>query len=214
MLERLEHDNLFVVALDDERRWYRYHHLFADVLRGRLREGGVERLSGLQSRASAWFESQDLAQEAIEHSLAAADWQRATRLLVQFAPSFTFRGQFYTVLSWLNALPDAVVRANPTLSVYYAGAFMYIFQFKAAELRLQEAERGILREGVSPDEARVIRGHAATIRAGIARISGDLALCVALARQALDLLPEQEEVPLKLRATAMLNASRAFLVSG
>ena len=87
MLERLEHANLFVVPLDDERRWYRYH-LFADVLYERLREAGVERASGLHRRASAWFELQDLAQEAIEHALAAADWQRATRLLVQFAPSF------------------------------------------------------------------------------------------------------------------------------
>jgi LuxR family maltose regulon positive regulatory protein len=167
----------------------------------------------LHSRASAWFEGQDLVQETIEHALAAADWQRAIRLLVQFVPSFVFRGQFQTALSWLNALPDTVVRANPTLSVYYAGIFLYTNQLEAAEIRLQEAESGV-REGVSPEEARVILGHVATIRAAIARISGDLAHCVDLARQALDLLPEQEEVPLKLRATAMLNASRAFLVSG
>jgi LuxR family maltose regulon positive regulatory protein len=90
---------------------------------------------------------------------------------------------------------------------------LYTNQLEAAEIHLQEAESGV-REGVSPDEARVIRGHVATIRAAIARISGDLALCVTLSRQALDLLPEQEVGPLKLRATAMLNASRAFLVSG
>jgi LuxR family transcriptional regulator, maltose regulon positive regulatory protein len=213
MLERLEHANLFVVPLDDERRWYRYHHLFADVLHARLREAGVERPSELHRRASAWFELQDLAQEAIEHTLAAADWQRATRLLVQFVPPFVFRGQLHTAHAWLNALPDEVVRANPTLSVYYAGILMYTNQLEAAEICLQEAESG-LRAGVAPDEARLIRGHAATIRAALARIPGDLALCVTLARRALDLLPEQEAVPLKLRATAMLNASRVFLVSG
>jgi LuxR family transcriptional regulator, maltose regulon positive regulatory protein len=213
MLEHLEHANLFVIPLDDERRWYRYHHLFADVLYVRLREAGVERPLELHRRASAWFERQDLAQEAIEHALAAADWQRASRLLVQFVPPFVFRGQLHTALAWLNALPDAVVRANPTLSVYYAGISMYTNQLEDAEIRLQEAEWGV-RAGVSPDEARVIRGHAATIRAAIARISGDLALCVTLARQALDLLPEPEAVPLKLRATAALNASRTFLVSG
>ena len=212
-LERLEHANLFVVPLDDERRWYRYHHLFADVLYARLREGEVERLSELHRRASAWFERQDLVQEAIEHALAAADWQRATSLLVQVVPPFVFRGQFHTALAWMNALPDTVVRANPALSVYYAGIFMYTNQLQAAEIRLQEAESGV-REGVSSEEARVIRGHVATIRAAIARISGDLARCVTLSRQALDLLPEPEVVPLKLRATAMLNASRAFLVSG
>jgi LuxR family maltose regulon positive regulatory protein len=212
-LDRLEHANLFVVPLDDERRWYRYHHLFADVLHERLREAGLERLKELHSLASAWFERQDLVQEAIEHALAAADWQRAARLLVQDVPPFVFRGQFHTALSWLNALPDAVVRRNPALNVYYAGIFLYTNQLEAAEIRLQEAERGV-REGVSPEEARVIRGHVATIRAAIARVSGDLARCVTLARQALDLLPEQEEGPLKLRTTAMLNASRTFLVSG
>src|SRR5215210_1259539 len=212
-LERLEHANLFVVPLDNERRWYRYHHLFADALHARLREAGDERLSELHCRASAWFERQDLAQEAIEHALAAADWQRAARLLVQFVPSFVFRGEFRTALAWINTLPDAVVRANPTFDVYYAGIFMYTNQMEVAEIRLQDAEWGV-RAGVSPDEARVIRGQVAAIRAALARISGDLALCVTLSRQALDLLPEPEVAPLKLRAATMLNASRTFLVSG
>jgi len=90
---------------------------------------------------------------------------------------------------------------------------MYTNHVEAAEVRLQDAERGV-NEGVSEDQARVIRGQAATIRAAVARISGDLALCVALARQALDLLPEPDVVPLKLRATAALSASRAYQVSG
>ena len=212
-LERLERANLFVVPLDDERRWYRYHHLFADVLHERLRQAGVGRPSELHRRASAWFEQQDLAEEAIEHALTAADWQRTTRLLVQSVPSFVFRGQFHTALGWMSALPDAVVRANPTLSVYYAGTLMYANQPEAAEDRLQEAERGV-RAGVPSEEARLIRGEVAAIRAAIARISGDLALCVALSRRALDLLPEEEAGPLKLRVATMLNASRAFLVSG
>jgi len=212
-LERLEHDNLFVVPLDVERRWYRYHHLFADVLRERLCNAGVDRLAELHRRASAWFERQDLAEEAVEHALAAAKWQLATRLLVQIVPSFVFRGQFHTALAWLNTLPGTVISANPTLSVYYAGILMYTNQLEAAEIRLQEAERGV-RAGVSPEEARVIRGQVAAIRAAIARISGDLALCVTLSREALDLLPEPEVGPLKLRAATMLNASRTFLVNG
>src|SRR5215210_4128810 len=211
-LERLEHDNLFVVPLDVERRWYRYHHLFADVLRERLCNAGVDRLAELHRRASAWFERQDLAEEAVEHALAAAKWQLATRLLVQIVPSFVFRGQFHTALAWLNTLPGTVISANPTLSVYYAGILMYTNQLEAAEIRLQEAERGV-RAGVSPEEARVIRGQVAAIRAAIARISGDLALCVTLSSEALDLLPEQEVGTLKLRAATMLNASRTFLVN-
>ena len=213
ILERLEHANLFVVPLDDERRWYRYHHLFADVLRQRLRQVRLGLVPELHRRASAWFEWEDLAQETIEHALAAADWQRATRLLVQTVPSLVFRGQFYTALAWLDALPDGIVRAHPTLCVYHAGVLMYTQHLEAAELRLQDAEYGV-KTGVSLDEARVIRGQVATIRGAIARISGDLALCVTLSRQALDLLPEPEVVPLKLRSAAALNASRAYLVSG
>lgn len=90
---------------------------------------------------------------------------------------------------------------------------MYTKHLEAAELRLQDAERGV-QAGVSSDDARVIRGQVATIRGAIARISGDLALCVALSRRALELLPEPEVLPLKLRSAAELNASRAFLVSG
>src|SRR5215212_6130454 len=212
-LERLQHANLFVIPLDDERQWYRYHHLFADVLRQRLRQVRPELVPELHCRASAWFERQDLVQEAIEHALAAADWHRATRLIVQYAPSFIFRGQFHTALSWLNALPDDVICANPTLCVYHASVLMLTNHVEAAEIRLRDVE-GSIQDGLSEDQVRIIRGQVAAIRAAIARIYGDLAHCVTLSRQALDLLPEQEEVPLKLRPTAMLNASRTFLVSG
>ena len=213
ILEHLEHTNLFVVSLDDERHWYRYHHLFTDMLRQRLRQTQANLVPELHRRASAWFEQQGLETEAIQHALAAADWERTTRLLVHFLPPVAFGGQFHTALGWLDALPDALVRSNPTLCVYQAGALMFTNQVEAAEACLQDAERGV-QEGVSEDQKRIIRGQVAAIRAAIARINGDLALCVALAQQALELLPEPEMVPLKLRTVAALSASRAFLVSG
>ena len=213
MLEHLEHANLFVIPLDEDRGWYRYHHLFTDVLRQRLQHMRADLVPELHQRASAWFEQQGLTAEAVQHALAAADWERATQMLVQAVPSLVFRGQFHTALAWLDALPDTIVRAHPTLCIYHAGVLMYTKHLEAAELRLQDAERCV-QMSVSLDEARVIRGQVATIRGAIARISGDLALCVTLSRQALELLPEPEEVPLKLRSAAVLNASRAFLVSG
>jgi LuxR family maltose regulon positive regulatory protein len=132
-LERLEHANLFIVPLDDERRWYRYHHLFADVLRQRLRQVRPDLVPKLHRRASAWFERQGLETEAIQHALAAADWERATRQLVHFLPPVAFSGQFHTALSWLDALPDTLVSSNPSLSVYHAGVLMFTNQVEAAE---------------------------------------------------------------------------------
>ena len=213
ILEHLEHANLFVIPLDDERHWYRYHHLFVDVLRQRLHQTQAHLAPELHRRASAWFEQQGLETEAIQHALAAADWERATRLLVHFAPPVAFGGQFDTMLAWLDALPNALVRSNPTLCVYHAGTLMYTNKVEAAEARLRDAERGV-QEGVSEDQARLIRGQVAAIRAAIARIYGDLALCVALGHQALELLPEPERVPLRLRTVAALSVARAFLVSG
>src|SRR5215210_184929 len=212
-LERLEHANLFVIPLDDERRWYRYHHLFADVLRQRLRQRHPALLPVLHQRASGWFEGKGLASEAIHHALAAADWERATRLLVHFLPPVAFSGQFHTALSWLDALPDTLVSSNPSLCVYHAGVLMFTNQVEAAEIRLRDVE-GSIQDGLCEDQVRIIRGQVAAIRAAIARIYGDIALCVDLGRQALDLLPEPEVVPLKLRTAAGLSAARAYLVSG
>jgi LuxR family transcriptional regulator, maltose regulon positive regulatory protein len=212
-LEHLEQANLFSIPLDDERHWYRYHHLFADVLRQRLRQSQADLVPELHRRASVWFERQGLGPEAIGHAMAAADWKRATDLIVEICPSFAFGGQFHTALAWLNALPDEVVRAHPTLCVYHAGARIYTNQIEAAESRLQDAERCV-QGGMSMDRARVVRGQVAEIRAAIARISGDLAQCVALGRRALSLLPEPEVVPPKFRTLAALNASLAYQVSG
>jgi LuxR family maltose regulon positive regulatory protein len=213
ILEHLEHDNLFVIPLDEERRWYRYHHLFTDVLRQHLRQTQADHVPELHRRASAWFEQQGLEAEAIRHALAAEDWERATYLIVRIAPPVAFSGQFHTALAWLDALPDASVRSNPTLCVYQAGALMFTNQVEAAEARLRDAERGV-QEGVSEEQARIILGQVAAIRAAIARIYGDLALCVALGHLALELLPEPEVVPLRLRTVAALSVARSFLVSG
>ena len=120
MLEALERANLFVVALDDERRWYRYHHLFAEMLRSHLQQ--VEPTLGpvLHRRASAWYEQHDLPIEAVQHALAVPDVELAAGLIEPIALPVAFQGQISTVLGWLNALPEALVRTRPFLYVYYA----------------------------------------------------------------------------------------------
>jgi len=120
MLEALERANLFVVALDDERRWYRYHHLFAEVLRSHLQQAEPTLLPVLHRRASSWYEQHALLVEAVQHALAVPDAELAARLIEPIALSTGFQGQLNTVLEWMNALPEALVRTRPRLCVYYA----------------------------------------------------------------------------------------------
>ena len=161
-LEYLEHANLFLVSLDNERRWYRYHHLFADLLRQRLlqqpRAPRSSSLSGgegnggavdqpdapeLHRRASEWYEHNGLAADAIHHALAAKDFERAAALIELAVPEMRRNRQeaTHTELGWLKALPDELVQFRPVLSVAYAYALFGDGELEAVEARLLEAER-------------------------------------------------------------------------
>jgi LuxR family transcriptional regulator, maltose regulon positive regulatory protein len=209
LLEHLDRANLFLIALDDERQWYRYHHLFAEVLRQRLHQTQPDRLPDLHRRAGTWFEQQGWVAEAVQHALAAEDWERAARLIEQIGVVAVVRGQVHTVLGWLHRLPEALVRTRPLLCIVHATALMYSNQLQAAEARVQDAERCVQAD-TPADQVRLIGGRAAVTRASSARFSGDLARCVILAQQALDLLPQTDI----LHPSALVNASHAYLVSG
>jgi LuxR family maltose regulon positive regulatory protein len=211
ILQELERANLFVVPLDDERRWYRYHHLFADVLRHRL-AGAVssETVAGLHRRASLWHERQGLVAEAVQHAQRADDGAGVAALIERHGLQIIVGGQVQAALSWLSALPDALVRARPLLCTVHALALLFTNQPAAAEARLQEAEGWILSD-TPADQVQLIQGRAAAIRANIARYTGDLAGCVALAQRVLELLPESETIA---RTIAALHLARAFRVSG
>ena len=116
MLEALERGNLFIVPLDDRRRWYRYHHLFADVLRARLLDAQPGHVRDLHRRASTWNEHNGEPTEAIRHALAAEDFPRAADLVERSVPSLRRNRQDPTVLGWLRALPDEVVNVRPVLT--------------------------------------------------------------------------------------------------
>src|SRR5262245_8524047 len=140
-LEALERGNLFVVALDDRRRWYRYHHLFADVLRAHLADEQPERVPDLHRRASEWYERNGEPAEAIRHALAAEDFERAAEL-VELAARATLRGsRSARLLEWLRALPEEVARTRPVLGTYYAFALLGAGELDAAAAWLREAER-------------------------------------------------------------------------
>ena len=117
MLDYLERANLFLISLDDQRRWYRYHHLFAEVLRGRLQQTQPELLPELHRRASRWYEQHGFLDEAIEHALASADYSVAARLIEQVARPIV---RSSTLLRWMEAFPKIWLAAHPHLAVLYA----------------------------------------------------------------------------------------------
>ena len=210
ILEALERANLFVISLDEERQWYRYHHLFAEVLRNHLKQHHPDLIPALHRRASAWYEQHGLPAEAVQYALAVPDVELAARLIEPIALPAAFQGQLFTVLGWLSALPEALVRTRPFLCVYYARLLMYSNQLEAAKVRLQEAEEGI-REEMPAQQAQTILGGVLAVRAGIAYFSGDFPHAISLARQALALLPTAEVFP---RASATVYTIRAYLING
>jgi LuxR family maltose regulon positive regulatory protein len=194
MLMALERANLFMVPLDDRREWYRYHHLFADVLRARLLSEQPEKIPLLHQRASRWYESQDLAEEAVTHALAARDFDRAAYLMEMAVPTIRRNRQEAMLLGWLKALPDDAVRRSPVLSVFYGFMLMVTGDLDAVEPRLDDAERvlaaipdGTAHPWADTDELQTLPATIAVYRASLAQARGDVAATSEHARHALDL---------------------------
>ena len=141
MLEELDRGNLFLVSLDDRRRWYRYHHLFADVLQARLLDERPGQAPELHRRASEWHERHGELSEAVGHALAARDFGRAAGLVELAIPAMRRTRQEAKLRGWLEVLPDDVVRARPVLGVYFAGTLLISGELEGVEGRLRDAER-------------------------------------------------------------------------
>ncbi|UCC65140.1 MAG: LuxR family transcriptional regulator, partial [Anaerolineae bacterium] len=207
VLTQLDQANLFLVPLDDERRWYRYHRLFADLLRSRLAQGQPGQVSVLHRRASEWYKGNGLIAEAVNHAFAAGDLEWAVGLIEENALSMIYRHELATLVGWLNALPADVVRARPWLCVAHAWALVNIGQLEAVEPLLQGAEKALVgldeqaegpvlsaAEGpvLSAAEGRRIASYIAFVRAYLAGLNGDMALAAKLTREALERLPEED----------------------
>ena len=195
LLETLERSNLFVVHLDDKRHWYRYHHLFADVLQANLMKQQPQEIPGLHQRASAWYEENDLTGSAVHHALAAEDFERAARIIELAWAEMDRSRQAPTWLRWAKRLPDELVRARPVLSLGYAWAFLDTGELEAAEMWLREAEQCLTTTHyVVADkvEFRYLPGSIAAARTYLALALDDMPGTVKYAQQALSLLPEDE----------------------
>jgi len=153
-LEMLERANLFIVPLDGERRWYRYHQLFADLLRYRLDRVMPGQTTELHRRAYEWYAQSGWVYEAMGHALVAGDFERAARLVEETDPAtMVMRGEVATLLSWLNGLPDEMVRSRPRLSLSYAWAFYVTNDMDSIDPRLQDALRALGIDDGDEDEA-------------------------------------------------------------
>src|ERR687898_15197 len=200
MLKSLERENLFVVALDDERRWYRYHHLFADFLRGRLGRERPERVRELHLSAAEWNERKGRLSSAIEHALSAPDHDLAARLIEEGVEGAVERGEGTTALRWLEALPTEAKRRRPRLFVEHAVALVISGRPDDAEPLLNEAERAAQVDG---EDSQFLLGFSSAVRSWRARLRGDAPEAVELARRALSLLPDGE-VPVRNYAAVRL----------
>lgn len=209
LLETLERSNLFVVPLDDKREWYRYHHLFADVLQARLMQEQPAQLATLHQRASVWYAANGAPADAVRHALAAEDWERAATLIEGAWAAMDRARQSARWLRWAQALPEELFASRPVLSVGYAWALLDRGELTATERYLQSAERwldspaqqssqpgeyGTEMIVVDDAEFRLLPATIANARAYRAQALGDLAGAVGYARRALELLPEEEQV--------------------
>ncbi len=228
MLEQLEQANLFLMPLDEERLWYRYHQLFAEALRHRLQRSQPELVPELHRRASAWYERHGLVREAVHHALEAADFEQAARLVEQTAEMIAKRGEIATLRAWLGALPGELVRSRAELCLWQGWLLSLNGLFDAAEQLLQELERtlstsitrALLTSTIGSTKApehdeshrRLLEsaGRVAAIRAFIAFRRGDASRTIEFALLALKQLPEDKAA----RGLVLWNLGIAYLWSG
>jgi len=202
-LEQLTEANLFLVPLDDERCWYRYHRLFADLLRKRLQQTQPDRLPDLHRRASAWYERNGFAAEAIDHALAAGEFDQAADLVERSAATFWQRGEFATYQRMLESIPQDVMRTRARLCVYHAALLLLGGKSLATvESLLQVAAN------LGPTDE--LRGEIAVLRAGLDMFKGDISHGIRLCEQALAMLPADNW----LRGLAVRTLSVLVLLKG
>jgi LuxR family maltose regulon positive regulatory protein len=189
MLEQLEQENSFVLPLDHERIWYRYHHLFADFLRHRLAVEKPDKISDLHLRASHWYQQHGLIEDAIEHLITAQAYEKAASMIENEVMSMLQRGRQFTVERWIESIPETVQSEHPQLLLLYAWVLLFTGKVEQYENPLKEAERIWENEGRQDQLGKIL-----AFRANVARLQRDPLLAIDLAQKALDLLPEDDHL--------------------
>jgi LuxR family transcriptional regulator, maltose regulon positive regulatory protein len=191
LLEQLERANLFLIPLDEERRWYRYHHLFAGLLRKQLKQFWPELIPRLHQRASAWYAEHNMLAEAIHHALAAGDIAQVNQILAGNVLALVEDVELFDVLRHFKELPGQQISANPWLCVAYAWAKAYVDPSIGMNDLLQQAEQCL--QSVAEDSERDhLTSHLAAIRAYLAWMKGEADQALEFAQRALENLPEDD----------------------
>jgi LuxR family maltose regulon positive regulatory protein len=194
ILLNLERGHLFIVPLDEARQWYRYEHLFADLLRHQCETVyAKEQVAHLHCKASKWYEDNNLPDDAIHHALVARDWETAMRLTYNRCEELRKRGEFSTLLGWLRVIPEGILREHHRLYSHYASFLTSFSQFDAAEAILNYLKSTAL------DDA-ALQGEVAFSLSNIARLKGDIKRMAVMAEKALSLLPP-DSIAMRARAT-------------
>lgn len=203
-LEMLDRANLFLVPLDDQRRWYRYHHLFGDVLRARLMGEQPEHVHELHRRASDWYEANGDRAEAISHAMAGEDFERAAQLIELAAPMMRQSRHEATLRRWLEAIPGDLYEARPVLSATLVGARMATGDPTGVEPLLQSVERWLNNARdisarpivFDEDELERLPAQVAMYRAALALLAGDIAGTIAHADRIFELAAPSDHLRL------------------
>ncbi len=205
ILEQFETANLFIISLDDERHWYRYHHLFADFLRNRLVQQRPDKVFELHLRACDWYEQHGFVAEALDHALTAHDYERAADLAELAVGQKIMSGELTTVSHWLEQLPDSILSVRPRLILDQAWTLLWTGQREAAEKRLD-----VLLESENAESVE-IAGEMFAMRATIAYYRREIKQTLEMTKKALEKLPADE---LFLRSILVLAEGRAYLWKG
>jgi LuxR family maltose regulon positive regulatory protein len=189
ILAQLERSNLFLTPLDDERRWYRYHHLFADLVNSTLKQRrSAEQVRELHRRASRWHQAEGSLEEAMIHAMAAQDFERAASMIEENIASMLSRSEAPVLLGWIEKLPEEIVRGRPWIDVYRANTLALSGRLEQTESLLDEVEKRI--EPGTP-QASELMGHIAAIRAYAANLRGDAARAIEMAALTETYLPDK-----------------------
>ena len=192
VLNTLENANMFVIPLDEERCWYRYHHLFADLLEQRLRVKQGDLVAELHRRACQWFAKNGFKNEAVDHALIAQDYPQAAQLIEEIAEIEWDRARESRLLQWFKKLPDKRIDANPKLCIFYARELFKSGYLDNAEKRLHAAEHMLESTSISDVNKEGLLGRIAVIRAYMSTRTGDLSRTIYFSSQALKLLPRRD----------------------
>ena len=214
MLAEVERLNLFLVPLDDERCWYRYHHLFSGLLLRQFQDTSLARTKVLQGRASEWCESAGLSEEAVQYALAGKDMERAAQLIEGYALRMLMGTKHPTLSKWIAMLPPELVQTRPRLSIYQAWTLYWTGQREQGEKCLRHAEQALASTSTAlsiPDKERqLIDGYLAAVWSYYALTKEDLPRVLEQAQKALALLPGD----IYMRGLAALTLGFAYLGTG